>query len=140
MNNGLKALLIAASTIITCIIVTLGFSLARQAREIGNNVTEDLERYKTVLAERNIVKYDGAVVLGGDVVNLIRVELAQSKPEYRITIQNSNTTWSFDTLKDYETALSNDSSCIDLNGEYLGKVIRNKNDVISEIRFEHVTT
>ena len=33
MDNGLKGLLLAAGTIITCIIVSLGFYIAREARD-----------------------------------------------------------------------------------------------------------
>ena len=133
MNNGLKALLIAASTIITCMIVTLGFSLAREARQIGNQVTDELEHYKTTLSEREIMKYDGTAVYGTDIVNLIKTELKHKNAGMSVRIIRGEMQQSISSAEEYETDLSGGG--VDLSSKYLGKVIRNKNDVITEIQF-----
>ena len=133
MNNGLKALLIAASTIITCMIVTLGFSLAREARQIGNQVTDELEHYKTTLSEREIMKYDGTAVYGTDIVNLIKTELKHKNAGMSVRIIRGEMQQSSSSAEEYETDLSGGG--VDLRSKYLGKVIRNKNDVITEIQF-----
>ena len=133
MNNGLKALLIAASTIITCMIVTLGFSLAREARQIGNQVTDELEHYKTTISEREIMKYDGTAVYGADIVNLIKTELKHKNAGMSVRIIRGEMQQSISSAEEYETDLSGGG--VNLSSKYLGKVIRNKNDVITEIQF-----
>lgn len=135
MNNGLKALLIAASTIITCMIVTLGFSLAKEAKQIGNQVTEELERYKTTLSERELMKYDGTEVFGADIVNLIKTELTHTKTEFMVSVIAAGETFSFSTAEEYEKRGRECARVLKLTERYRGSVIRNKNDVITELQF-----
>lgn len=136
MNNGLKALLIAASTIITCMIVTLGFSLAKEAKQIGNQVTEELEHYKTTLSERELVKYDGVSVYGADIVNLMKLELKDGKRGFEVRVISAGGQQVFSTYQEYEEAGA--KSTLVSTGHYKGKVIRNKNDVITELQFTRI--
>ena len=90
MSNGLKALLIAASTIITCIIVSLGFRLAKEAGTIGNYVVEGLFQYRNVVEERDLMKYDGVMVYGSDVVNLMKKELPETTDRKSTRLNSSH--------------------------------------------------
>lgn len=136
MNNGLKALLIAASTIITCIIVGLGFHMARQAKQIGNYVVEDLHQYSRTIEERDYTKYDGVTVYGSDVTNLIKKENGGSAQGVRITVQAGKQTVSYATKENSENARNPESPVyIAPTVRYLGIVLRNENDVITELKF-----
>ncbi len=136
MNNGLKALLIAASTIITCIIVGLGFSLAKEAKQIGNRVVEELHVYRNALEERDYMKYDGAVVYGGDVVNLMKKELSEEKNGFCVTVRDKRQSRSYATIAEAEAAWKYESpEYVEPVEEYIGNVVRNANDVIVEIQF-----
>lgn len=136
MSNGLKALLIAASTIITCIIVGLGFQMAREAKQIGNYVTEEMHAYRIAAEERDYTKYDGVVVYGSDVVNLMKKELDDTATGFRVTVDDGKHEFSYATAAETEKALDMDGAAyIAPMAEYKGEVIRNENEVIVEIVF-----
>lgn len=136
MNNGLKALLIAASTIITCMIVTIGFSMAREAKQIGNRVTEELEQYKTTLSERDLMKYDGAAVYGTDIMNLVKTEQTRENAGFCVTIitGSEQVVIQADAKKEEKERAAADA--VLAAARYQGKVIRNKNKVITELQFK----
>lgn len=136
MNNGLKALLIAASTIITCIIISLGFMMAREAGAIGNSVVGEFYRYRRVVEERDLMKYDGAVVYGSDVVNLMKKELSETADGFVVTVKEKKTGYSYTDRSGAEKAEDIEhAEYIVPTSEYTGKVIRNENGVITEILF-----
>lgn len=136
MNHGLKALLIAASTIITCIIVGLGFSMAREAKQIGNSVIKELHSYRVSIEEQDYTKYDGVVVYGTDVVNLMKYALSVTNPNIHITVEESGEKRLYAETKDIEKAQEIGSVYyVSPFAEYTGEVKRNKNEVITEIFF-----
>ncbi|MDD6036485.1 MAG: hypothetical protein PUC30_09895 [Lachnospiraceae bacterium] len=137
MNNGLKALLIAASTIITCIIVGLGFQMAREAKQIGNYVVEELHQYRTAAEERDYMKYDAVTVYGNDVVNLMKQEFSGEKSGLRITVKEGNTGYSYENSEDVKRAQDAETEeYIVPTSEYTGEVVRNENEVIVELIFQ----
>lgn len=136
MNNGLKALLIAASTIITCLIVGLGFSLAEEAKQIGNYVVEELHHYRNTIEEWDIMKYDGVTVYGADVVNLMKKELSDVENGFGVTVRNGEVSRSYETILEMEEVLEYDTPAyIFPASEYVGSVRRDENEVIVEIIF-----
>lgn len=136
MNNGLKALLIAASTIITCIIISLGFRMAKEAGAIGNSVVGEFYRYRSVVEERDLMKYDGAVVYGSDVVNLMKKELSGTADGFVVTVKEKKTGYSYTDRSGAEKAEDIErAEYIVPTSEYTGKVVRNENGVIMEILF-----
>ena len=135
MTHGLKALLIAASTIITCIVVGLGFSLAREAKQLGNCVVEELHRYRVTIVERDVMKYDGATVYGNDIRNLMG-EVLTKKSGISVMIMTDTGTRSYETEEDIKRAKTKESPYyISPLSEFTGEVYRNENDVITEIQF-----
>lgn len=137
MNNGLKALLIAASTIITCIIVGLGFQMAREAKQIGNYVVEELHQYRTAAEERDYMKYDDVTVYGNDIVNLMKQEFSGGKSGLRITVKEGNTGYSYENSEDVKRAQDAETEeYIVPTSEYTGEVVRNENEVIVELIFQ----
>lgn len=139
MNNGLKALLLAASTIITCIIVGLGFQMAREAKQIGNLVVGELQQYKTTLEERDLMKYDEVTVYGNDVVNLMKKELAEDGNGVWITVEQGAGSITYkDRAEAGRVQEIGAAEYIIPTEEYIGRVIRNDNEVITEVIFRKV--
>ena len=137
MNHGLKALLIAASTIITCIIVGLGFSMAREAKQIGNYVVKELHSYRMAIEEQDYTKYDGVVVYGTDVVNLMKYAFSVKESDIYITVEENGESRRYVEAEDIEKAqMVGSVYFISPAAEYTGEVKRNKNDVIVEIFFK----
>ena len=71
MENSLKGLLLAAGTIITCIIIGLGFYIAREARDTAANGAGQISRLNAEFNESDKVIYDGLKVSGSEVINVI---------------------------------------------------------------------
>lgn len=136
MSHGLKALLLAASTIITCIIVGLGFVMAREAKQIGNYVVEELHQYRSTIEERDYMKYDGATVYGNDVVNFMKTEFVNEKVGFKITVVNVNGSYTYDKREDIKKVQESGTEYyIAPLDEYVGEVIRNENRVIEKLVF-----
>lgn len=136
MTNGLKALLIAASTIITCIIVGIGFSMAREAKQLGNLVVEELHQYRTVAEERNIMKYDGVVVYGNDIVNLMKRELKGEKTGFCVRVCDGEKVYCYMTSDEIQKVQNPEyEEYIHPLSQYVGSVVKNKNEVIIEVKF-----
>lgn len=136
MNHGLKALLLAASTIITCMIVGLGFAMAREAKQLGNTVTEELHRYRVAVEEQDYTKYDQALVYGSDVVNLMTAKLSEEQGGFSITVSEKTGCRTYTCEADAKKAREpGENYYIVPTAEYSGEVIRDKNQVIVGIVF-----
>ena len=66
MENSLKGLMLAAGIIITCIIISLGFYIAREARDTASEGTGQINQLQAEFM------YDGTEVSGSEVLNVIR--------------------------------------------------------------------
>ncbi len=78
MENALKGLMLAAGTVITCLLVAFGFHAAEIARENAAAEYKALNAYEKRLEENNYLVYDGAVITGSELLNLLRYELNKS--------------------------------------------------------------
>lgn len=136
MNHGLKAFLLAASTIITCIVVSLGFSMAREAKQIGNHVVDELHQYRVAIEEQDYTKYDGVTVYGTDVLNLMKRELTMEDTGIWVTVIRENHKTTYKNKEDAEAVKQPGSVHYIAPTElYTGEIIRNENDVIVELIF-----
>lgn len=136
MSHGLKALLLAASTIITCIIVGLGFMMAREAKQIGNYMVEELHQYRVAIEEQDYTKYDGAIVYGNDVVNLMKKEFSGNTGSVHITVESKGKIYTYEKEEDLGLVQNPENGhYIAPMEEYIGEVVRNKNEVIEELIF-----
>lgn len=137
MSHGLKALLLAASTIITCIIVGLGFRMAREAKQIGNHVVDELHQYRIAIEEQDYTKYDGATVYGNDVINLMKAELSGKQSGMKITVTDEVTRNTYDCEADITKVQEPGTAFyIAPTAKYKGSIVRNKNEVIVELVFQ----
>lgn len=140
MNHGLKALLLAASTIITCIVVGLGFQMAEEAKRLGNYVVEDMYRYRTAMEEQDIMKYDGVTVYGADVVNLMKQELSDRKTGFSVVVSDGSMSYSYEVWEDIGKAGRPEMEQYILPAaEFTGEVKRNENGVIVQVIFKKKT-
>ena len=72
MENSLKGLILAAGIIITCEVVSLGFIIAREAKDTASNGVEQINMLNAEFAEGDKMLYDGVTVSGSEVLNVIR--------------------------------------------------------------------
>ena len=72
MENSLKGLMLAAGIIITCIIISLGFYIAREARDTASEGTGQINQLQAEFTDASKTMYDGTEVSGSEVLNVIR--------------------------------------------------------------------
>lgn len=142
MENSLKGLLLAAGTVITCIIIGLGFYIAREARDTASSGAGQINRLNAEFMESDKVMYDGISVTGSEVVNVINkfkndelcVQVKTKKGEasygYTDTTLSSKSSHSIK-----ETQNLKGVNYINPNGLFLGEVIRDSNNVIVGLLF-----
>ncbi|MFG6327835.1 MAG: hypothetical protein K1W00_13395 [Lachnospiraceae bacterium] len=146
MENSLKGLILAAGTIITCVVISLGFFISREAKETAANGANQINKLNSEFVESDKIIYDGAMVSGSEVVNVIKKMKTDEVGILVVTNKSSNyygyefDTSSGDLIK--KTASDYEEACVSTNKKYInpyanfqGKVIRDQNDVITGIMF-----
>lgn len=72
MSNGLKGLTLAAGVIITCMVVSIGFFIAREARDIAAQGVNQMGYYTEEMANSGVEFYDGLTISGNEVERAIK--------------------------------------------------------------------
>lgn len=151
MDNGLKGLLLAAGTIITCIVVSLGFYIAREAKDTAVSGAGSISKLNSEFNDNDKTMYDGLSVSGSEVLNVItkfaseeiciRVEtIASGKAgkyaHYGYGLKSGNELGGTSGCNKLEDAKKNGKvNYINPNASFEGSVQRNANDVITCITF-----
>lgn len=145
MENSLKGLILAAGTIITCVVISLGFYISREAKNTAYTGTNQINKINTEFAESDKTIYDGTNISGSEVVSVIkRFAGEQTGICVKTTASNTFYGYEFDVnsgeLKDVTTnkCTSTDASSkqyINPYATYQGEVVRNSNNVITGLVF-----
>lgn len=159
MSHGLKLLLIAAGAIITCIVVVVGFQLAKSGKNDTNKAKEQFSSMTNEYDDVKLSSYDNITISGSEVISCIeenRSLLVSTNQEFVIEVitkENISAALTKSTPpvgerygeidSNFETQLNyikNDSNRTKANyinhqGSFLGSVSRNANGVIQKITF-----
>lgn len=140
MENILKAIVIGAGVLITCIVIGISFQIYRESKSISIASANNLNEFASELNESDLTRYDGLEVKGSDVLNFIKKQLGEyesfevaSVSINVITSKSSNTYVNGLFLSDIVN-FTNDKY-INPISKFSGKVIRNKNKVIVGLCF-----
>lgn len=146
MENSLKGLLLAAGTIITCIIISLGFYIAREAKDTAAAGAGQINALNAEFSENSKTIYDGTEVSGSEVLNAIRkydgevfgvkVETKKSTVYYGYNFDETTGELAKESSQDYLNAKKETSETyINPNGRFLGTIIRDCNGTITGLKF-----
>jgi hypothetical protein len=72
ISDSVKILIFAATVIITCMLVALGFQTAKAAKDISGNAILQMSELNNEIQDGDIKLYDQAEVYGSDVINFIK--------------------------------------------------------------------
>ncbi len=143
MDSALKGLMLAAGVILTCIVIGVGFFVAREAKSTAIASSNQLSDYQKEISESALTKYDGMEITGSDVINFTKKNLtpydsSETAPVY-IKIKTSTSENVYET-NEYIKSLRDFSSKRYVNpvNLFLSTVIRDDNDVIIGVQFEQV--
>lgn len=146
MENSLKGLMLAAGIIITCIIISLGFYIAREASDTASAGAGQINELQAQFADTSKTMYDNTKVSGSEVVNVIRkfsedalgvkVVTKKNSTYYIYSFNDSDGTLKTKSQTDYKTAQdATKENYINPTGRFLGQVVRDVNGVITGIIF-----
>lgn len=145
MENSLKGLLLAAGTIITCIVISLGFFIAREARDTAADGAGQISKLNAEFNESDKVMYDGLKVSGSEVVNVINkfrdslsiiVVTGKGYWYYNVALNIQNDIVNRAVQSEVKSAQSPEkANYINPNAQFIGDVLRDDNNSIVGIVF-----
>lgn len=149
MNNGLKALLIAAGIIITCIVAGLAFQNTREGKAQASSAFAQFNTTMSEYQDLGKSMYDGLLVSGAEVRRLIENSI-NTKEYLQIKVITGDGTEKGYVYENFDTEtlkLSKESKAvpsedkgsngyINSKAVFLGSIIKDKNGMIVQILFE----
>ncbi|MDD6036486.1 MAG: hypothetical protein PUC30_09900 [Lachnospiraceae bacterium] len=149
MNNGLKALLIAAGIIITCIVAGLAFQNTREGKAQASSAFAQFNTTMSEYQDLGKSMYDGLLVSGAEVRRLIDNSIAAK--EYLqikvITGDGTEKSYVYESFDEENKKLLGESrelpgddkgssGYINSRAVFLGRIVKDKNGIIVQITFE----
>ena len=149
MNNGLKALLIAAGIIITCIVAGLAFQNTREGKAQASSAFAQFNTTMSEYQDLGKSMYDGLLVSGAEVRRLI--ENCITSKEYVqirvVTGDGKEQGYVYKTFDKESKKLSGEAKelpsddkgsdgYINSRAVFLGSIVKDENGVIVQISFE----
>lgn len=149
MNNGLKALLIAAGIIITCIVAGLAFQNTREGKAQASSAFAQFNTTMSEYQDLGKSMYDGLLVSGAEVRRLIDNSIAAN--EYLqikvITGDGTEKSYVYESFDEENKKLQRESrelpsddkgssGYINSRAVFLGSIVKDKNGIIVQISFE----
>ena len=142
MENSLKGLMMAAGIIITCIIISLGFYIAREASDTASSGTGQINELQAEFADTSKMMYENTEVSGSEVINVIRkfgdemlgvkVQTKKNTSYYIYQFNDADGSLKGSSALDYKSAqVATNSNYINPTGRFLGAVVRDANGTIT---------
>lgn len=137
----ISAILTAAGTMLLMSLIGIWMIASKQTNALSNTVIKNITETTKELSESEIEKFDGLCVNGNDVINFYKKHFYQFKSDesgpFTVTIINGTGSNSYingiwlEEIRDME-----DSRYVKPTSKYQGTVVRNENDIITEVIFE----
>lgn len=147
MENSTKAVIIAASLVITLLIVTVGFMILRSGQEAAKQSLSKMNETTNALSESDYTTYEGYEASGSEVLNALQKFKNKKVGIYVDTTAAGSGTW-YINMVDSTGKLGSASSAsltdtrdvtqekyINPNGRFMGEVVRDANGVITGLKF-----
>ncbi|MBQ9767630.1 MAG: hypothetical protein IJW37_05975 [Lachnospiraceae bacterium] len=149
MNNGLKALLIAAGIIITCIVAGLAFQNTREGKAQASSAFAQFNTTMSEYQDLGKSMYDGLLVSGAEVRSLIESSIS-AKEYVQIKVLTGDGTekgYVYETFDEETKKLAKESKelpsdekgsdgYINSRAVFLGSIEKDENGIIVQIAFE----
>lgn len=148
MDSGLKALLLGAGTVITCIVISLAFYITRGSRDTATSAFSNISKINAEFNESDKVMYDGLSVAGSEVINVIN-KYKNDQLSIIVSTKKSVTYYGYNTIVTdgvYSLGTASSSSIndakkithsayINQSAQFTGEVLRDSNNTVIGIKF-----
>lgn len=134
-----RFLTLGATTILSCLLISLGMQQFRQARQIANIAGRRISEFALYLSQEELVAYDGICLMGSDVVNFYRRFLYGKQADFTMVVVKGAQEYAIPS--GWQTKLLTEpeqKSYCRPDAEYRCEVVRNVNEVILQVRFTEV--
>lgn len=149
MENSLKGLILAAGTIITCLVISLGFFIAKEAKASATNGAGQISRLNSEFVDSDKIIYDNTQISGSEVINVINkykneligiiVTTSRDTQNYSYNIDEISGNLLDLAVLGYSADMKvSDISYINPVARFNGTVIRDRNGAITGLRFKQV--
>lgn len=146
MENSLKGLMLAAGIIITCIIISLGFYIAREASDTASSGTGQLHELQAEFADTSKTMYENTEISGSEVINVVRkfsdeaigikVQTKKNTSYYIYQFSESDGSLGQVSTAEIQSAQTpQNANYINPTGRFLGAVVRDANGTITGLSF-----
>jgi len=131
LSNGLKGLTLAAGVIITCMVISIGFFIAKESKDIASQGVEQISSYAQEMADSSISFYDGLSISGNEVERAIK-RLYQ-KTGIWVKQKNGTASYIDNTTEDVKKSI--EEMGLNSYGSFLGEVEYDEKGKIKWITF-----
>ena len=143
MSDATKIIILAAATLITCILASLGFVSMRSAKELNQTAISQMTDLNNGLKDSDIKMFDNIEVYGSEIVNFIKKELGdyedgETGPIYVYvkTSTKENTYYNGAQISNIQNFTH--ENYIKPTAIFKGKVDKNVNGVILGVQFTQI--
>lgn len=140
ITDATKIIILASTTIITCILVSLGFVSMRSAKELNQTAISQMTDLNNELKDSDIKMFDNIDVYGSEITNLIKKELGDyGEGEtghlyvYVKTSRKENTYYNGSQISNLKNFTH--ENYIKPTAIFLSEIDKNENGVILGVRF-----
>lgn len=146
MENSLKGLILAAGTIVTCLIISLGFFIANEAKTSATTGANQISKLNSEFVESDKVIYDATEISGSEVINIIR-KFQNDTLAVRVITKKSTTDYNYTMNEDAGSIAktgvtayaagkaSTETDYINPTARFMGAVVRDANGSIIGLKF-----
>ncbi len=138
MSDSTKFLLLAATVIVICVLIAAGFMMVKNGQSSVSGGVNQFNEMASDYADVNLAGYDGGVVLGSEVVNLLR-KAQDEKYDFDITVETkANETVEYSKKDSPTPKIETDTTAnnyINPHGQFLGEVVKNDNGIVTSVNF-----
>ena len=130
-------MLLSAGVIMSVILISIMVTQFEKAKDLSGTVSRKLLSDTEMIAQSDILQYDGMTVTGADVKNFYRRYITASDPEVlMLSIDNGRTRINYDS-PGHIAEMSDPSgyAYISPADTYVGSVVENKNGIITGVVF-----
>lgn len=140
ISEATKIIILATTTLITCILVSMGFITMRTAKELNQTAISQMADINNGLKDSDIKMFDNIDVYGSEITNLIKKELGDYKDGeighlyvYIKTPVKENTYYNGAHIRSLKNFTH--ENYIKPTAIFMGKIDKNENGVILGVRF-----
>ena len=136
-----RFLILGASTILSCLLISVGMYQYRQSMKLTNEVNRKMSGLVSTIREEDVMFYDGVQMTGVEIINFYRRFCmgGDAMDGIRVFIEKKGTQSEIEMQKDLDRLMdhSDDLYCI-TDDLYQCRIYKNRNGIIEKIIFSDI--